>query len=84
MSDRLNLLVKPWYQVQFPTDDLGDYINEKLTFNSVMSALKKRQEIYDVLGVGDSIVRERVFSKLAEIAGVTYSQIYELWLESAA
>jgi hypothetical protein len=36
--------------------------------------------VYDVLGVDDSLVRERVFGKLSEIMNVDYAVIYKKWL----
>ena len=44
----------------------------------------RKKDIYITLfgseELGDSLVRERVFDKLAEIMGVDYNYIYEQWL----
>jgi hypothetical protein len=37
-------------------------------------------DIYQYIGVSDSIVRERLFEKLAETLNVGYDYIYNLWL----
>ena len=43
--------------------------------------------IYDYMGVGDcvgdSLVRERLFTRLSEMLGLDYDHVYELWLKQA-
>jgi hypothetical protein len=73
-------LVKDWYIKEYTTDELGQEINEKITFYDIFYALDRYKNIYEVLGVGDSLVRERVFKKLADIMKVEYNYIYEQWL----
>ena len=41
-------------------------------------------EVYEYLGVVDSLVRENVFSKIAAITGVEYEDVYDLWLHHDA
>lgn len=65
----LNSNVQLWYMQEYPTDSLGESISEIVTFADIQG--KNINEIYDVLGVGDSVVRERVQEKLAEIVGYT-------------
>ena len=77
------LRVKNWYIKNYPTDDLGKEINDNLSFWSFYTYLFQGFNVYSVLGVGDSIVRERVFEKLAEILGVQYDYIYKLWLKTS-
>lgn len=77
---RANDLVKDWYKSEYPSDELGDEINSNITFNDVFEALDNYKDIYKLLGVGDSIVRERVFDELADIMGVDYDYIYGQWL----
>jgi hypothetical protein len=77
------LRVKNWYIKNYPTDDLGKEINDNLSFWSFYTYLFQGVNVYSVLGVGDSIVRERVFEKLAEILGVQYDYIYKLWLKTS-
>lgn len=76
------LNVKEWYLSSFPTDELGMEMNESINFNDLFDALKYKLDVYDVLGVYDSIVRERVFDKLSTLMNVEYNFIYNLWLES--
>ena len=72
--------VKVWYLLNYPTDDLGHEINKFVTFYDIFYALDTYKDIYEVLGVGDSIIRERVFQELARIMEVDYDYIYEQWL----
>lgn len=39
-------------------------------------------DVYDVLEVADSLIRERVFGKLSEIYAVDYDVVYNMWLRS--
>lgn len=72
--------VKLWYTKTFPDDELGAEINENITFEDVLQALNQHTEIYEFIGVGDSIVRERIFGELAERADCDYDDIYYKWL----
>lgn len=76
------LKIKNWYLKNYPTDDLGNEIDENISFWSLYIYLKQRYNVYSVLAVSDSLVRERVFEKLSEIIGVEYNDIYNLWLKS--
>lgn len=69
--------VKDWYMEKYPTDELGKEINETVTFDDIY---KHTGLVYELLGVGDSVVRERVFGKIAELYEVNYSEIYNRWL----
>lgn len=72
--------IKEWYMSAFPTDELGCELNDSSTFAHLLTALDNGQDVYDVLGVGDSIIRERVFRQLSEMMNVDYSYIYNKWL----
>ena len=69
--------IKEWYINAYPTDELGCEINEDVTFGELSKVVSN---VYDVLGVHDSLVRERVFGKLSEIMNVDYGYIYKQWL----
>jgi len=64
---KLTDTVAAWYVDAYPTDDTVNDIQVPATFFDVITNLPK---VYGVLGVGDSIVRERVFTKLASITDV--------------
>ena len=73
--------IKDWYTKKYPTDDLGEEINDSLTFKGLWGMMSQGYDVYEVLGVGDSLVRERVFEKLSEILGVDYGVVYDEWLD---
>ena len=79
LESRLNANVREWYQSAFPTDELGAELDGGLTFKDVLAALSKGDNIYDVLGAYDSVVRERLFWYLAEIQDKSYEEIYDTW-----
>jgi len=58
-------------------------MNENATFEGLFETLDSYKDVYEYIfnnGYGDSVVRERVFSKLASIMDVDYSEVYEQWL----
>jgi hypothetical protein len=69
--------IKNWYESEFTTDELGKEINPNATFEELKDNLPN---VYDYLDLEDSIVRERVFTELAEIMNVDYDLIYHKWL----
>lgn len=77
-----NSKVKEWYMETYSTDLEGNNIKGDITFYDVFYALDRYKDIYETIGDVDSIVRERIFQKLAEIMGVDYDYIYEQWLLS--
>lgn len=74
--------IKEWYIKKYPTDELGVKIDNEITFEDLFIVLDAYKDVYEALGVGDSIIRERAFSKLAEIMNVNYDYIYEQWLRA--
>lgn len=74
--------VRDWYVVRWPSDDLGPEINGGLTFQDLYEGLQTGDDVYVLLGVGDSIVRERVFDALATMMECSYDHIYYRWLNN--
>lgn len=76
--------IKEWYLKEYSTDSVGNDLLDNITFYDLFYALDRRKDIYITLfgseDLGDSLVRERIFEKLAEIMGVDYNYIYEQWL----
>ena len=72
--------IRDWYIRAFPSDELGYRINPLATFAGAVKCMADGGDIYKYLGVGDSLVRENVFSKIAAITGVDYDAVYDLWL----
>ena len=73
--------VKQYYQQYFPLDDMGEDIDPLLTFMGLNGVLLRGEDVYEAIGAHDSLVRERLFTRLAELMGVDYEVIYDLWLE---
>jgi hypothetical protein len=74
--------IKNWYKKTYPSDELGEELNDNITFYDLYVLMYQGNEVYSILSVSDSIVRERVFEKLSEILGVDYEYIYNIWLRS--
>ena len=72
--------IRTWYITTYPTDEVGPTLNPTTTFADLWQALKQGSCVYAALGgEADSIVRERVFEKLAALLGTDYDRIYTLW-----
>ena len=74
--------IKNYYLNEYPHDNLGADINPKADFDGLLMVLNEGDDVYEYLDVSDSLVRERVFEKLANIMGVEYNVIYDMWLSS--
>lgn len=86
--EKLDFNLKDWYLKEYPDDELGKELNSDITLKDVYVYLSvyggdgnnEYKDLYDYIGVGDSIVRERIFDKIANILGVDYDVIYHMWL----
>lgn len=74
------MTIKEWYKNNFIDDELKDYLNDGVTFNDLYKAIYRGKDIYSLIGVSDSLIRERLFLKLADISDSGYSIIYDLWI----
>lgn len=77
----LNQSVKQWLLREYPEEE--DFIvdmPDDLTFNDVHEKMLKHEDIYEILNVGDSVIREKVFNGLVEATGYDYDYFYYLWL----
>ena len=72
--------IKAWYLEEYPTDNLGKELHQGTTFEGLFMDMDNYLDVYKTIGVADSLVRERVFTKLAEIMDVTYDYVYNQWL----
>ena len=75
------MTIREFYVKNYPTDDLGAGINPTATFPGLLNKLIVSADVYEYLYVYDSIVRERLFEKLAEELEVSYEYVYNLWLK---
>lgn len=76
-----NISVAVWYKKIYDTDPLGSQINKSISFADVLYAIVFGEDIYDCLGVSDSLIRERVFCGLAGFLVTTYERIYNIWVK---
>ena len=75
------MTIREFYVKNYPTDDLGAGINPTATFAGLLNQLIVGGCVYEYLYVYDSIVRERLFERLAEELNVKYDYVYNLWLK---
>ena len=83
MSNLDNNKIKDWYIKNYPADDLKNKLNDKNTFEDLWNGLGKNKDIYEIIGIGDSLIRERLFGHLAELKGVDYDVVYNKWLDES-
>lgn len=78
--------VRDWYKKEYPTDDYAEDIKANITFEDIIALLlsddnyEGSEEFYSVVGDVDSVIRERIFDKLADLYKVSYDTIYDAWL----
>ena len=71
--------IKKFYLENYPTDDMGLELSETATFAGLLNELYQEGDIYEYIGVSDSLIRERLFEKLADQLQVDYQYVYNLW-----
>jgi len=74
------MTIKEFYLNEYPTDELGVELNEGITFAGLVTELFGGHDVYEYIGVHDSLVRERLFSELAKQLNTSYDYVYNLWL----
>ena len=72
--------IRKFYLKNYSTDELGIEIKENVTFTGLLDVLHNSGDVYEYIGVVDSIIRERLFEKLSEILETSYDYVYNLWL----
>ena len=76
-----NIKIKDFYTDNYPEDDLGEEINDTVTVDDVVDTLNNGGDLYKLVGVTDSVVRERLFEFIADICNTKYDNVYKKWLE---
>lgn len=78
----LNSSVRAWYVASRPDDIVAQNINPNVTFEDIVLGLNINigGDVYALLGVEDSLIRENVFMKLSDMMGLDYDVIYKKWL----
>jgi hypothetical protein len=75
------MTIREYYLETYPTDDLGLELRTTPTFAGLLNQLIVGGDVYQYIGVGDSLIRERLFERLAEELNVKYDYVYNLWLK---
>ena len=70
--------------IHYPQDD--DFAKEmkgESTFLDLIQAVMghDNKKVYEVIGVHDSIIRERLFTHLCDVLQCDYEEIMQLWLK---
>lgn len=71
--------IRDFYKATYPECPIGSRINHDATFEGLTDDVLAG-DYYDYVGTIDSVARERIFKRLAEIRGVSYDVIYQTWL----
>lgn len=73
--------LKDFYTKNYPTDGAADMLYDNTTFGGLLWTIVKGNDVYKYMGVGDSIVRERLFSRLAQFLNKDYNYVYKIWMD---
>ena len=74
------MLIKEFYLNEYPTDELGLELNEKANFDGMLNTILYGKDVYEYIGVNDSLVRERLFQYAAFRLKKPYTYVYNLWV----
>jgi hypothetical protein len=72
--------IKTWYLTTYSEDKQGVNIKWNVTFEQAYNCLKSKEDFYEFIGIADTIIRERIFEKIAELYEIDYSVVYNQWL----
>lgn len=81
MELTLETKLQDYYKDKHPTDNIFEDMNEQATFRDLLVQLIDRADVYNVIGIGDSLIRECLFEGLSKLLLVDYDFIYNLWLQ---
>ena len=72
--------IKEYYVKKYPTDELGVELKDNVTFVGLLDTLYTEGDVYEYIGVTDSLVRERLFWGLSDILNKPDpGYVYRLW-----
>ena len=75
--------IKKFYTENFSSDELGLEINENATFQGLFQVLDNYDDVYEYIGICDSLVRERIFWELSKVMEVHYQIVYDQWMKAS-
>lgn len=73
------LPVREWYMREFADDPMGERLRQNLTWADLLERMRCGENFHEIINVCDTVVRERIFTRLAEMLLVPYEVIYQLW-----
>ena len=74
--------IKEWYINSFPDDEVGQEIDDQITFEEAYHAMKMGDDFYETVGDHiDTVIRERIFTEMSYLFRVSYDDLYKLWIE---
>lgn len=83
METKKSTKVREWYKMKFPVDYcIWNGINPDVTFRDIFNGIDQKKDIYKMLGIHDSFLREQVFSQVASLYDCSYRSLYEKWIGS--
>lgn len=71
---------KKFYHEIYDTDPDWVDLNPDITLGEAFIEFLNGMNPYDIIGVCDSIFRERLFEMFVELADVDYNDIYDHWM----
>jgi hypothetical protein len=75
--------IKKFYTENFSSDESGLEINENATFQGLFQVLDNYDDVYEYIGICDSLVRERIFWELSKVMEVNYQIVYDQWMKAS-
>lgn len=75
-----NVNIQDIYRQHYPQDKQGLFINDEANLLDLANAIVKDEDVYSVILVRDSIVRENLFYELSYMLDVNYDVIYDTWV----
>ena len=76
--------VNKWYEETFPDDSESvEDLSDSITFEKAATFVTPRgseDRFYSKMGGTDSVVRERIFDKIAKLYNVSYEDVYNTWM----
>lgn len=79
ITAKITTSIKNWYISNFPDDEMGSDL-KSVTFANLWGNMLLGNDIYDIMGVSDSVIRERLFCGIVDCGlAKDYDMIYDTW-----